>query len=81
MEQMTQKESKFISHLVSGLYAEPGFSDVEPQDIAAASGFSDHQVAGLISSLQEKGIVEMDDYGFVHLAESHWSLHPEWAAQ
>jgi len=87
---LTPKEQCFITSLISKLYAEPGFSDVTPEDFFKE--FTNKKVvAGLISSLTTKGVIWIDyehengraDLGevhgtFLHLEEDYWYMHPEW---
>jgi len=84
---LTALETTVLETLIDGLYAEPGFSDVDAHDIARDTGISTKSIRGALSSLVKKGIVsleETDNYGvkeqfvIIYLNNSHWYLHPEW---
>jgi len=84
---LTTLETTVLETLIDGLYAEPGFSDVDAHDIARDTGISTKSIRGALSSLVKKGIVsleETDNYGvkeqfvIIYLNNSHWYLHPEW---
>ena len=90
---LTKKETVFVTALVKGLYAEPGFSDVCPSDLFEVCG-GDKAVAGLIGSLEKKGVIWIDDdqcheryildrapMMFIHLEEDHYYLHARWAKE
>lgn len=47
--------------LLNGIYAEPGFSDVEADDLVTATELSVGQVAGALGYLVEHGLVWVDD--------------------
>jgi hypothetical protein len=84
---LTTLETTVLETLIDGLYAEPGFSDVDAHDIARDTGISTKSIRGALSSLVKKGIVsleETDNWGakeqfvIIYLNNSHWYLHPEW---
>lgn len=84
---LTSKEAIFIETFVGLLYAEPGFSDVDATDMIrelADHDLNRNAVAGLISSLTEKGVIWTADgkdwgcdYDIIYL--NNEELHPEWA--
>jgi hypothetical protein len=84
---LTNKEALFIETFVGLLYAEPGFSDVDASDMIrelAPKGLNNHAVAGLISSLEAKGVIETVDgiyqgidFDIIYL--NNEELHPEWS--
>ena len=77
----TEREAKFLKHLIAGLYAEPGFSDVDVKDIAKAAGFTINEAKGILGSLCVKGVtcVEDGDFaGIIFLHDDWYNLHPEW---
>jgi hypothetical protein len=84
---LTDLETKVLETLIDGLYAEPGFSDVDAHDIARSTEISTKSIRGALGSLVKKGIVhlqETDSYGapeqyvIIYLNQDHWYLHPEW---
>jgi hypothetical protein len=84
---LTSKEALFIETFVGLLYAEPGFSDVDASDMIrelAEHDLNSHAVAGLISSLTDKGVIQTllgrdqgCDYDIIYL--NNEELHPEWS--
>ncbi len=84
--EFTELETQVLDALIENLYAEPGFSDVDANDLAEATGIPTKQVRGVLSSLIKKGVVTLDrtdnwgaeNYVIVYLNESYWHLHPEW---
>lgn len=85
--QFTDLEKQVVESLVSQLYAEPGFSDVDAKDIARDINVDIKSVRGAVSSLVKKGVVticETDNWGvleqfqIIYLNESHYYLHPDW---
>lgn len=87
---LTALETTVLETLIDGLYAEPGFSDVDAHDIAKITGISTKSIRGALSSLVKKGIVsleETDTWGvkeqfvLIYLNDSHWYLHPEWKSE
>jgi Fe2+ or Zn2+ uptake regulation protein len=85
--QLTNLETKVLENLINNLYAEPGFSDVDANDISRSTGIPMKSIRGVLSSLVKKGIIhleETDSFGaseqfvIIYLHESHYYLHPEW---
>ena len=95
--QLTALETKVMEAYIDGLYAEPGFSDIDAKDLSNETGISTRTIRGVISSLVQKGIIniqETDNYAIVrgrmkqipgfqiiYLNPSHWYLHPEWKSE
>ncbi len=81
-EPLTTQEQTVLTALIDGLYAEPGFSDVDAHDLAAATKISTRSIRGVLSSLIKKDYINIDDpgtgYQIVYLNESKYYLHPEW---
>lgn len=81
-ENLTAMEEKALSALIDGLYAEPGFSDVDANDIAKWTGIPTRNIRGVLSSLIKKDYIQIDDpgtgYQIIYLNDSKWYLHPEW---
>ena len=82
---LTKLEIAFIKSFVSKLYAEPGFSDVDANDFASEYS-SQQQLGGIMSSLEQKGIIWVErgadsgcDYDIIYLISDWEQLHPEWA--
>jgi sugar-specific transcriptional regulator TrmB len=82
---LTAMEQSVLNSLIENLYAEPGFSDVSPQDLSRYTKIPMRSLRGVLSSLSKKGIIWLtDDYSsdrefvIVYLCESHYNLHPEW---
>ena len=83
----TQLENQILESLISLLYAEAGFSDVDAKDIANDIKVDIKSVRGALGSLVKKGIVVIestDTYGvkeqfeIIYLHSDHYYLHPEW---
>ena len=79
----TDLEKQVIESLVSQLYAEPGFSDVDVHDISRdITTLPTKIVRGVLGSLVKKGVIGIDTndsgYDIIYLNQSHWYLHPEW---
>ena len=81
-EDLTAMEEKVLSELIHGLYAEPGFSDVDAHDLTRATGIPTRNIRGVLSSLIKKDYINIDDpgtgYQIIYLNDSKWYLHPEW---
>ena len=82
-EKFTDLEKQVIESLVSQLYAEPGFSDVDVHDISRdITTLPTKIVRGVLGSLVRKGVITVDTndsgYDIIYLNQSHWHLHPEW---
>ena len=84
---LTKLETTVLETLIDGLYAEPGFSDVDAKDISKITGISTKSIRGALGSLVKKGIVtliETNSYGapeqyvIIYLNQDYWYLHPEW---
>ena len=84
--EFTQLEEQVLRALIYGLDAEPGFSNIDANDLAEMTGIDTKQIRGVLSSLVKKGVVTLDktdnwqgpQYVLIYLNESHWHLHPEW---
>lgn len=80
----TALETRVMESLIDGLYAEPGFSDVDAHDISRQTGISTKSIRGVLSSLVKKGIITIDDscgngvYELIYLNDGYHYLHPEW---
>ena len=79
---LTTLEQKALTKLINGLYAEPGFSDMDASDLVS-EGMDIKQVRGVLGSLQKKGIVYVQEpndggYKIIDLNEGYWYLHPHW---
>ena len=82
-EKFTDLETQVIESLVSQLYAEPGFSDVDAKDISRdITTLPTKIIRGVLGSLVRKGVITIDTndsgYDIIYLNQSHWYLHPEW---
>jgi len=53
--------ARVLRALLAGLYAEPGYSDVDAKDIAKAIGEPVDRVKGALGSLVQKGLVDAID--------------------
>ena len=87
---VTELEKTVLESLISQLYAEPGFSDVDARDIANDTGIETRIIRGVLSSLVKKGIVQLEEtstYGakeqfvIIYLNSEYWGLHPQWSAE
>ena len=87
---LTVLESQVLNSLISQLYAEAGFSDVDVNDIAADISIDTKIIRGALSSLVKKGIVTLEktdnwgadkQYVLIYLNESYWHLHPKWSKE
>jgi DNA-binding MarR family transcriptional regulator len=83
---LTELESKTLQSFVDGLYAEPGYSDVDAKDIAEELGISTKIIRGALGSLVKKGIVTLDEndsgYVIIYLNTEYWGLVNEnWAEE
>lgn len=85
---LTVLESQVLQSLISQLYAEAGFSDVDVNDIANDINIDTKIIRGALSSLVKKEIVTLEktntwgadkQYVLIYLNESYWHLHPEWS--
>jgi predicted transcriptional regulator len=79
---LTALETQVLEAFIDGLYAEPGYSDIDAHDIAKQTGIPTTSVRGVLSSLVKKGIVQLDEndskYVIIYLMEQFWYLHPTW---
>lgn len=84
---LTELETTVLENLIDGLYAEPGFSDVDAHDIAKSTGISTKSIRGALSSLVKKGIVSLQEtdnyasdkqYVIIYLNDNFYYLHPLW---
>ncbi len=48
--------------ILKGLYAEPGFSDLEAAEVAAAVGATPEAVGGALKKLADVGLATVHDY-------------------
>jgi hypothetical protein len=85
-ENLTVLEKHTIQSLINDLYAEPGFSDVSPQDLSRLTKIPMKSLRGVLGSLVQKGYVSIADgkdmdieYDIVYLDESFYYLHPTWS--
>jgi len=83
---LTELESKTLESFIGGLYAEPGFSDVDVNDIANELGISTKIIRGALGSLVKKGIVQIETndsgYDIIYLNTPYWALVNEnWAEE
>jgi predicted transcriptional regulator len=79
---LTQLEEQVLVSLISQLYAEEGYSDVDAKDIAQNIKVDIKSVRGSLGSLVRKGIVGIDGndsgYQIIYLNQKYWTLHPQW---
>lgn len=83
---LTELESKTLSTFIDCLYAEPGFSDVDVNDISECTGISTKIIRGALGSLVKKGIVTINTndsgYDIIDLNTPYWHLVNEsWAEE
>ncbi len=86
---LTKLETRILREFIAGLYAEPGFSDVSPEDLTLDGELTLQQVGGVLTSLQTKGVIFVEtpadhqimgnDYTFIYLDDSAYCYHREWA--
>lgn len=80
---LTEMETATMESLISLLYAEPGFSDVDAKELSRDTGIPMNSIRGVLSSLTKKGLIGIDDPGagfqIVYLMEQFYYLHPEWS--
>jgi len=79
---LTQLEESILTSLISLLYAEAGFSDVDAKDIAEDIEVNIKSVRGAVGSLVKKNIINIEGndsgYQLIYLCNEYWALHPEW---
>jgi hypothetical protein len=93
-EKLTALEEQALSSLIKGLYAEPGFSDMDANDIAKDSGIPTRKLRGVLASLVKKEYIfieptenwgshgrKLPAYEIIYLKESKYYLHPEWKSE
>ena len=83
---LTELETKTLDTFIGGLYAEPGYSDVDVKDIASELSISTKIIRGALGSLVKKGIVTIDTndsgYDIIYLNTKYWPLVNEtWAEE
>jgi hypothetical protein len=85
-ENLTVLEKQTIQSFINDLYAEPGFSDVSPQDLSRLTKIPMKSLRGVLGSLVQKGyvwIADGKDMGIecdiVYLNDSFYYLHPTWS--
>jgi DNA-binding MarR family transcriptional regulator len=75
---LTELETKTLQSLIDGLYAEPGYSDVDVKDISKDLGIDTKIIRGALGSLVKKGIVQIDTndsgYDIIYLYPKYWGL-------
>lgn len=79
----TALETRAMESLIDGLYAEPGFSDVDAHDLSRQTGISTKSIRGVLASLVKKGIIFIEtggneEYELIYLNDGYHYLHPEW---
>jgi predicted transcriptional regulator len=83
---LTELESKTLNTFVSCLYAEPGYSDVDVNDLSSELGISTKVLRGALGSLVKKGVVTINSndggYDIIDLNVRYWNLVNEnWAEE
>ena len=83
---LTELESKTLSTYVSCLYAEPGYSDVDVNDLSSELSISTKVLRGALGSLVKKGVVTINSndggYDIIDLNVNYWHLVNEsWAEE
>jgi DNA-binding MarR family transcriptional regulator len=83
---LTELEGKTLQSLIDGLYAEPGYSDVDVKDISEDLGIDTKIIRGALGSLVKKEIVQIDTndsgYDIIYLNTKYWPLVNEnWAEE
>ena len=83
---LTELETKTLTTFIGGLYAEPGFSDVDVNDLSSELGISTKVLRGALGSLVKKDIVFVDEnnsgYDIIYLNKPYWGLVNEsWAEE
>ena len=81
---LTELESKTLTAFIGGLYAEPGFSDVDVNDLSKELEIPTKVLRGVLGSLVKKGIVSVDEngggYDIIYMREKYWYLvNEDWA--
>lgn len=83
---LTELESKTLNTFVACLYAEPGFSDVDVNDLSSELEISTKIIRGALGSLVKKGVVTIEkndsNYDIIYLNTPYWHLVNEnWAEE
>jgi hypothetical protein len=83
---LTELETKTLTTFIGGLYAEPGFSDVDVNDLSSELGIPTKVLRGALGSLVKKNIVFVDEnnsgYAIIYLNKPYWGLVNEsWAEE
>jgi hypothetical protein len=83
---LTELESKTLNAFIRGLYAEPGFSDVDVNDLSSILEIPTKVLRGVLGSLVKKGIVSIEEngggYDIIYMREKYWYLvNEEWASE
>ena len=85
---LTELESLTLNAFIKGLYAEPGFSDVDVNDLSSVLGIPTKVLRGVLGSLVKKGIIFIDEnsggcgYDIIYMSEKYWYLvNEEWASE
>ena len=81
---LTELETITLSTFVGCLYAEPGYSDVDVNDISEELGIPTKTIRGALGSLVKKGIITIDrndsGYDIIYLNKNYWGMVNEnWA--
>ena len=81
---LTELESLTLNAFIRGLYAEPGFSDVDVNDLSKELEISTKVLRGVLGSLVKKNIVSIEEngggYDIIHMREKYWYLvNEDWA--
>jgi DNA-binding MarR family transcriptional regulator len=83
---LTELETKTLNTYIDCLYAEPGFSDVDVNDLSEILGISTKILRGALGSLAKKGFVTINTndsgYDIIDLNTKYWYLVNEsWAEE
>jgi hypothetical protein len=85
---LTELETKTLTTFIGGLYAEPGFSDVDVNDLSSQLGISTKILRGALGSLVKKDIIAIENnaggcgYDIIYMREKYWYLvNEEWASE
>jgi predicted transcriptional regulator len=82
---LTELETKTLTAIANGMYAEPGFSDIDVNDVSEMTDLPTKTIRGALGSLVKKGIIQVDTndsgYDIIYLCKPYWYLVNEnWAA-
>ncbi len=83
---LTELETITLSTFIDCLYAEPGYSDVDVNDISECTNIPTKSIRGALGSLVKKGIIFIDKndsgYDIIYLNKEYWYLVNEsWAEE